>query len=417
MKRMKGVFIALAALLVTGFGVAITAQAATCLSNDKANDIMECGFSSRSEFVQKAKANAPGDLDNIFSHYGLTPSEYDRFGSEAKAGKVSTNGNVTVDGKVIGTGAKSLGRKAKAKSSPVVIDGVTYHESNIGDVTTMDNDVTVLMDADGRAKIIIMNICGNPIRVTQKEQPAPAISIVKSVNNNRTNTIVNLNEEFNYQVTVKNTGNVDLKDVKVTDTPQEGITLVSSATGTITNNTWTHTIPTLAVGKEETFTLKAKVPAYKSGNLKNTACVDTPTIPGGPDGCSEVLIGVPEPRNVQVCDTTTGQVITVKESERNNPNYAPADSPKCADIKVCDLDTKTIVTIKKDVYESNKTRYTTDESKCQPAPTPTPPTTPTLPSTGPAETLASLFGLSSVAGAGYYWRASRRALIDRSLDA
>lgn len=410
MKRLKSALVAFAAVLVAGIGVVATTQA-SCLSNDKANDIIECGFTTPADFAAKAKANAPGDLDTIFSHYGLSPSEYGTFAASAKAGKVSTNGNVTVDGKVVGTSAKSLGRKAKTKSTPMTIGGKTYHESSIGDVTTMDNDVTVLFDADGRVKIVIMNICGNPIRVSQKEKSAPAVDVTKTVDGEEKKT-VNLDTEYSYVLNVKNTGNVELKDIAITDTPQSGITLVSSPVGSISNNTWKYTLPTLAVGESKEFKLTAKVVKYVSGDLKNTVCVDTPAISGGPDDCDDAYVNVPEPKKVQVCDIKSSKIITVDEADQNKDGYAPVDSEKCK-IKVCDLDTKTVVTIQREAYNANKTRYTEDLAKCEPV-TPTP--TPTLPDTGPAETIASLAGVSSLAGAGYYWRASRRSLIESSLS-
>lgn len=409
--KSKRLLITALAVAIAGFGFSTT-QAA-CLSNDTANDIIECGFTSASDFTAKARANKPGDLDNIFSHYGLAPSDYGRFASSAKAGKVSTNGNVTVDGKVVGTGAKSLGRKAKTKSTPVVIDGVTYHESNIGDVTTMDNDVTVLFDADGRVQIVIMNICGNPIRITQKETPKPGVEITKTVGGVEKKT-VNLNTNYTYTVVVKNTGNVDLKDVVLTDTPQTGVTLVSSEVGTITNNVWKHTLSLLKVGESKEFTLTAKVVNYKSGDLKNTVCVETPTIPGtNPDDCDDAYVNVPEAKKIQVCDIASGKIITIDEADKDKEVYAPVDSEKCK-IKVCDLNTKTVVTIQKETYESDKSRYTEDLTKCNPV-TPTPTPTPELPSTGPGEVLMGMVGAGSVAGAGYYWRASRREIIKKIL--
>lgn len=409
--NIKHLVIVAVMVVVAGFGFS-TAHAA-CLSNDKANDIIECGFTNAADFAKKAKVNAsPGnDLDNIFSHYGLTPSEYDRFASSAKAGKVSTNGNVTVNGKVVGTNAKSLGRKAKTKSTPVTIDGKTYHESNIGDVTTVDNDVTVLFDSAGQVEFIVMNICGNPIRVTQKEKPAPAVTITKTVDGQKQKT-VNVNTNFTYKIVVENTGNVDLKDVVVTDTPEAGVTLVSKQVGTITNNVWKHTLATLKVGEKKEFTLTAKIPTYKSGTIKNTVCVETPTIPGtNPDDCDDATVDVPEPKTVRVCEISTGNIITVDESKQHDSNYAPEGSEKCK-IKVCDTSNNTVVTIDKSVYEADKERYTTDLERCN---TPVTPPTKEIPSTGPTEIVMGMMGAGSLAGAGYYWRASRREMIKKIL--
>lgn len=440
------------------------------------NDIVPGGFTSASNFISKLRANSPNDLQTIYaSKYNLPTSEYDRFIKEAKKGYSKPNGDIVVDGKVIGTDARSLGRNAKAKSTPVVIGGKTYHESFIGDVTKYNNDVLVLFDKNGKPQTITMNICGNPIRIkeevpspppvpkpvyscdalnmeqdgnkatfytnttakdgakvtkvvydfgdgsktvtktnpsdkvthtyapgdykakvtvyvdvegkdpvvinpagecvkeiTVKAEDKPAIEISKTVDGVHKKT-VGVDQEFSYSITVTNKGNVDLKDVKVTDTPEDGVTLISSDNvGTIKENKWTHTIPTLAVGEDKTFTLTAKVPTYKAGDIKNTVCVDTPTIPGtDPDDCDDATVNVPKPSDVRVCDPATGDNNKlVPESEKDK--YLPVDSPEC-----------------------------------QPK---------ALPETGPAEMISGIAGMGSLAGAGYYWRASRRDMIRSILN-
>lgn len=414
--RLKSKRLLVLAFAVVLAGLGFSTSQAACLSNDNSNDIMECGFTSAADFATKATANAPGDLDNVYSHYGLTPSEYSRFASSAKAGKVSTNGDVTVGGKVVATGAKSLGRNAKSASTPVSIDNVTYHESNIGNVTTRDNDVTVLFDDEDTVEFVVMNICGNPIKVTpnkpeEPEEPEePAVEVTKTVGGVETKRVA-LNTNFTYTITVKNTGNVDLKEVTLTDTPDDSITLVSAEDGTITDNTWEYTLETLAVGKSETFKLTAKVTEYVSGNLKNTVCVATPTIPDeDPADCDDAFVTVPQPEKIEVCEIATGKIITINEADRDNTKHADKDSVKCK-IEVCDLTTKNIVTISRERFEANRDRYTEDKTRCEK--TTTPPTT--LPSTGTGEIVAGMMGAGSLAGAGYYWRASRREIIRRIL--
>lgn len=437
------------------------------------NDIVPGGFTSASNFISKLRANSPNDLQTIYaSKYNLPTSEYDRFVKEAKKGYSKPNGDIVVDGKVVGTDARSLGRNAKTKSKPVVIDGKTYHESFIGDVTKYNNDVLVLFDKSGKPQTITMNICGNPIRIkeevpspppapkpdpsyackalnmeqdgnkatfstnataangakiskvvydfgddsktvtktnpsdkvthtyapgdyeakvtvyvdvegkdsvviepagecvkeiTVKAEEKPAIEITKTVDGVHQKT-VGLDQEFSYTITVTNKGNVDLKDVKITDTPESGVTLISSNNiGTIKDNKWTHTLSSLAVNEDKTFTLTAKVPTYKAGNIKNTVCVDTPTIPGtNPDDCDEANVDVPKPGNVRVCDPATGDNNKlVPESEKDK--YLPVDSPECQPKKI--------------------------------------------PATGPVEMISGIAGMGSLAGAGYYWRASRRDMI------
>ncbi|TAH33760.1 DUF11 domain-containing protein [Candidatus Saccharibacteria bacterium] len=109
--------------------------------------------------------------------------------------------------------------------------------------------------------------------------PVPSIKIVKDVDGVKQKQVA-VGQNFVYHVTVSNNGKVDLTSAVVTDQPPAGVTLLSADKGTIANNTWTYTIPSLKIGESASFALTAKVDAYIAGNLVNTACVVVPpTIP------------------------------------------------------------------------------------------------------------------------------------------
>lgn len=129
--------------------------------------------------------------------------------------------------------------------------------------------------------------------VTVEKEKTPGISIEKLVNGKK-NAEVQVDQQFNYQLTVTNTGETDLKDAKVTDPAPANVVFVSAAEGTIRNNQWSTTIPTLKVGESKTFTIVAKVTKEVANALENTACVDAPTIPGNPDDCSTATVTVPQ---------------------------------------------------------------------------------------------------------------------------
>lgn len=154
------------AATVVGFGVtAASTQAASCPTND----IMPCGASSRSTFISKLKNNNPSDMNNIYANYryDLPTSQYDEFAKYAKAGRINPdNGNITVDGKTVGYDGLSLGRNPKSNSTKITIDSKTYYQSHIKDLTRYYNDAMVLFDSKGNVQTVIMNICGNPIKVT-----------------------------------------------------------------------------------------------------------------------------------------------------------------------------------------------------------------------------------------------------------
>ena len=125
-----------------------------------------------------------------------------------------------------------------------------------------------------------------------KREEKPSILIKKTVNNQK-NTKIEANTDFNYEITVSNNGNVDLKDVVVTDRAPANITFVSADNGEIKDNTLTLKINSLKVGESRTITIKSQATATGITTV-NTACVDTPTIPGDNDGCDSAKVEVPK---------------------------------------------------------------------------------------------------------------------------
>lgn len=183
-------------------------------------------------------------------------------------------------------------------------DTLRYTQTIVGNYSV---EAQVIVRVNNEEKVATSDNCKKPFEV--KEEAKPKIDIDKKVENVE-HKLVGVNVVYTYQIVVSNKGNVVLKDAKVTDTPQAGITLIKgslqgsdAALGTVANNTWTYTIPELKVGEQMKFTLTAKVPAYKAGTLKNTVCVDTPTVPGTPDDCDDATVEVPKP--VYRCDELT----------------------------------------------------------------------------------------------------------------
>ena len=125
-----------------------------------------------------------------------------------------------------------------------------------------------------------------------KREEKPSILIKKTVNNQK-NAKIEANTDFNYEITVSNNGNIDLKDVVVTDRAPANITFVSADSGEIKDNTLTLKIKSLKVGESKTITIKSQATATGITAV-NTACVDTPTIPGDNDGCDSAKVEVPK---------------------------------------------------------------------------------------------------------------------------
>jgi uncharacterized repeat protein (TIGR01451 family) len=122
----------------------------------------------------------------------------------------------------------------------------------------------------------------------------PNVSIVKTVDGVESKEVA-VGQNFTYELVVKNTGEVDMKNVAVSDKAPAGVTLLSSDKGTMSANgdTWSYTIPELKIGDSLTVKLTAKVDAYVSGGLVNTACVNA------------VEVNPEEPTKDDACDTAT----------------------------------------------------------------------------------------------------------------
>lgn len=137
------------------------------------------------------------------------------------------------------------------------------------------------------------SICEKQFTVEEAPKPnTPAVKIEKTINGQEILTTT-ANTSFNWELLVTNTGNVDLKDVKVTDKAPANVKFISSDKGVIANETFTYTIPTLKVGASEKIIIESQATASNM-KAKNIACVDTPTVPGNNDGCDSAEVEVPK---------------------------------------------------------------------------------------------------------------------------
>ncbi len=134
----------------------------------------------------------------------------------------------------------------------------------------------------------------------------PGVSIDKKVDGVERKT-VNVNQEFTYQLVVKNTGDVDLKNVKVSDNAPANVQFLSTDKGSVAGNKLTYTIPAFAIGASESINIKAKVIAEVAGDIVNTACVNAPEVnpnnPNDEDDCDDATVNVPTPE--YRCDLLT----------------------------------------------------------------------------------------------------------------
>lgn len=204
--------------------------------------------------------------------------------------------------------------------------------------------------------------CVKPFGVPRPPTPTnPAVSLDKKVDGEE-HKIVEVKSEFHYQVVVKNTGDTTLHNLVISDTAPDGVAFVRSTLGDTHNGTWSHTVGSLEAGKTITVTITAKIPEYKQGMIKNTACVETPTVPGtSPDDCDDAVVELPVPE-IKVCELRTFRVITIKETAFNATLHSK-NLDDCKRIQVCDLATNTIIMIRETDFDSDK--QTKELAKCE----------------------------------------------------
>lgn len=242
-------------------------------------------------------------------------------------------------------------------------DSVVKSYTKASTATTVDFPATTLPPGTYVAKAIVITSlgdrtsadCTKSFIIPKPLTPThPSVSITKDVDGQK-QKVVEVNKNFTYTIVVKNTGDVVLKNVAVTDTPPDGITLikVTDDKGVIKNNRWSYSLPSLNVGQSITVHITAKVDKYTPRLLTNTACVETPTVTGtNPDDCDDATVELPAP-TITVCELKTYQMVTIKESDFNSALHSKNPND-CKRLQVCNIASDTIITIRETEFDAKK---------------------------------------------------------------
>lgn len=426
MRKFKAILLSCAAAVV-GFvgysaitgGTIFAAETAEC----GANSIITCGAMSSDQLKAKYAANE-NDLQAIYAHYGITAADVAN-STNVKTGYVNPDGTITVDGKVVATGAISVGRTNETGSTAVKIGGSTVYQGS-GRVHS-PLSAFIFTDANGTFKAAIIKVCGNPVigtPVVVKKPVYTCDSLTASADKNKVT--------FTTKATAK-----------------DGATITGYAydfgdsTAVLKTNTAT---ASHSYSKAGTYTAKITVSFNVEGAdtaSQTDACTVSVTIAPVMVSACNIETGVVGPvdeskidnvkyttdsskcTKVEYCDTTTKTHVTVTEANKK-PSYT-TDMSKCK-TTVCRLSDKTVVSIEDADYQKDKTAHTTNLDKCKDEPvvvtqTPTPKPTPTpvattpapapvvqLPQTGPVDAIGSGLGLGALTLAGYYYFTSRKML-------
>lgn len=202
------------------------------------NAVLFCGAYSTSELKTKYRKNQGGDTKAIFSHFGMK-SESSLNGMVN--GRVTKSGDIYAGSKKVATGAVTAGRH-KMGSDEVKVPGANaWMRPPSRSFRSSSLDAFVKLNSRGEFVYGVIKSCGNPVQAQnkfkfppkEKPQPKPApkkpgLDIEKDVrvlgdSDWEQHVAADPDAEVQYRITIKNTGETDLKNVEVQDSLPSGV--------------------------------------------------------------------------------------------------------------------------------------------------------------------------------------------------
>lgn len=436
------------------------------------NSIVYCGVLSQNELIKKFDENK-NDVQKIYAHYGITRNDITGKTSQVKIGKIYRDGRVEVDGKVVATGAHSVGRQTSSNSKKVTINGKTYYERT--DATGIPKtpgyiDAFVLM-RDGKFYRAIMTSCGNPTVAKAKETPKPPKYACDALTASK---ISRTEYNFTAKASASNGATIikyhfDFGDGQKTSQTAAAVKHTYAKPGTykikvsveVKVSGANKTVTSKECEKTITVEEEPKQPVYKCDELgarvikledrsyaydltytaKDGATLTNVDFDFG-DGQKQTVslanldnvthtyakageyktvatlhFSVTEQGKKVVKDVNCETSISITpEACPLNPSL-PKDDEGCAPCEVpgkeqYPKDSPKCAEEKENCEVPGKEHLPKDSDECKE----TPVTPPELPKTGAGEFISGGLGLSALIAAGYYWHASRRGLLEALLN-
>ena len=400
-----GIAISLGIAIIGGVWLASPSKAAKCSEFN----VVSCGTYN---IYSVREAYNRTDVRSIYNHAGVTDSMVNN--AAPKTGTVYRDGRIVVDGRVVGTAARTFQAKAGTlQHSPegmVNYGGTMYYQYPIshsfvnrnGTVLVESEEIFAWFDNNGKFVAGVIKSCGNPIW-TYNPTPPPAKPSLTCDALQKTE-VSRDTFKFSTKATAKDGASVTSYTYNFGD----------GTTQTTTSSEIQHTY-----AKPGNYKVTVTVNGKEGSDVQKTS-----------QGCQTQITVKPEPE-MQVCRLSDKKYpVTIKESEFDEKKYSknPNDCKEVPEeLEVCVIESKQTKKIKKE--EFNKEIHTTDLSKCKEKPvtppeTPsTPPETPStppktpetptpnqLPRTGTANIVMSALGLGGLTTAIIAYAVSRRQM-------
>ena len=322
----KYVLIALFASIIGITAITVRDATKTEAADCDSNAIVYCGVTQSNLPSKYSGLDAKGK--GAFAHAGVVPSQL----GQTVVCQVTRDNKVFVGGQLVATNAYSYGRENMPGSTQISGGAYMRHPS----VSFRSQSITSYCHMEGQEfKWAVISSCGNPVKATPTHRNNPRLSIVKTANK----TEVIPGETFNYTVTVRNTGNVALRDVVIVDVLPDGLEPVGLNTGVTYNQstrriTWP-SVPRLPVDGSIQKIFKVKVSDNASGRKVNIACVKTDANPTLPI-CDDVTITINRPKVRIEKDVSVTAPVDVNQEFDYTINVTNIGTVKLTNLKITD---------------------------------------------------------------------------------
>lgn len=427
--------IAVAVTGVLGFAIATQSPARAASSND----VVRGGYSNPTDLYNKVANN--NELKTLYNHdftanYGI--GDLNNWKAKAQHATVYKDGRVVLaDGTVVATGANSLGReKFNNQRQPIKIGNVTYYYSStkdsFGDNTNSIPAYVLMNPEDNSMQFAALTECANPVwgktsaykcselqktkvndttykfKTTTYQSNANLTKLVYDFGDKSEPRVVTSNfaqevshtyapGKFTAKVTAyfnvngKEKSHTQAKCTTPVEVPQPPVPVFACEKLTMLQNSRTkYTFTVKGVSKNATF-VSAKVDfgdGQSASDLKGTN--ETVTVPH--EYAKEGTYTVKAFLTYKEGTTKEVAACVVKVTINGETCADKPNAPEC-----------------QPPVEECKPGVPKGDKACESTPQ-------VLPSTGPAEIIGGALGLGSIAGAGMYYRASRRNLVDNILN-
>lgn len=456
LSALAGLFIVASSVLaLNGF---VGSSHAQTIDNDPDCDtvaIIKCGAFTQTDLRTAA---AKGDVPKVYATLGVSQSDL----GGMENGIVWKDGRVTVGSATVATGAMTAGRWNNPTSDMKSIAGTdrAYMMSTSHFVT--DGQTAFVKMENGQFKFAVIKSCGNPVKATAKPKPPtpPKETPVFACEQLTSAPISDSTTSFRFDATASASGGAKIS--KYTFDFGDGKTAVMTTSGLATFVTHTY------ADTAKTYTAKVTVTGMINGQASDKTsegCMTTVTVKEKPtppptkkpafqcdslqanlidsanhtysytlkftaehgatfksadfdfgDGATKEDVAESDLGNVQHTFANSGSFTTTATVHFSIADAAQHDETQADETQSTETDTPDMTQTETSDTCSVKIDVPAVLTSTTPPPTPPAPTPQEIPSTGPVDYAVGGLGLSSVAGATYYWRASRRNLISKLLN-